>query len=66
MTILLIIIAVVAVVYVFAAVVYYYGFTNWHPLCGSKGSSCALKNPPEAGTSAGSGKSRSDLPLKTP
>ncbi len=37
MTTLLIILAVVAAVYIYAAVVQYYGFKNWYPMCGCKG-----------------------------
>lgn len=53
MTILLIILAVIAAIYMYAAVAHYYGFKNWYPMCGCKGASCAPRNPPEAGTSAG-------------
>ncbi len=40
MTTFLIIVAVIAAVYIYAAVAYYLGFKNWHPLCGCSGGSC--------------------------
>jgi hypothetical protein len=36
MTTFLIILAIVAAAYIFAAVTFYYGFKNWHPMCGGK------------------------------
>lgn len=39
-TIMLIIIAVVAAIYLYATLVFYYGFKNWYPLCGTKSSQC--------------------------
>ena len=49
MTILLIIIAVAAVIYLYATLAFYYGFKNWHPLCGcsKRGSTqvCAIIGP---------------------
>ena len=46
MTIFLIIVAIVAAIYIFAAIVYYYGFKNWYPMCGCKKASCSLKDHP--------------------
>jgi len=43
MTYLLIIIAVIAAIYIYAAIANYYGFKNWNPMCGCKGTSCAPK-----------------------
>jgi len=43
MTVVLIIVAIVAVIYIYAAVAYYYGFKNWHPLCGCKKTECSPK-----------------------
>ena len=37
MTIVLILVAIVGAVYLYAALAYYYGFKNWYPLCGCKG-----------------------------
>ena len=45
----LIIVAVFAAIYLYAAVVQYYGFKNWHPMCGGKGAACYPKRPPDAG-----------------
>lgn len=41
MNIFIIIAIVLAAIYGFAAVVYYYGFKNWSPLCGSHKSPAA-------------------------
>lgn len=40
MTIILIIAAIIAAIYIYAALVYYYGFKKWYPLCGCKGTGC--------------------------
>ena len=45
MTTILIIVAIAAVVYIYAAVAFHYGFKNWYPVCGCKGSVCSLKKP---------------------
>ena len=45
MTITLIIAAIAAAIYLYAAVSYYYGFKNWLPLCGCKGTDCSAKKP---------------------
>jgi hypothetical protein len=37
---LLVIIAAAAAVYLYATLAFYYGFKNWHPLCGTKSSQC--------------------------
>ncbi len=48
MTTFLILAAVVVGVYLFAALIFYYGFKNWNPLCGGgtsrcgKGESCSI------------------------
>ncbi len=49
MTIILSIFAIAAAIYIYAAIAYYYGFKNWHPLCGCKGTQCGLKRPSKAG-----------------
>jgi len=41
MVYLLIIIVAIAVFYIYAAIAYYYGFKDWSPMCGCKGTSCA-------------------------
>ncbi len=41
MTTFLVIVGVVAALYIYAAVVHYYGFKNWYPMCGGK--ACAPK-----------------------
>ena len=46
MTIILIIAAVVAAIYSYAGLAYYYGFKNWNPLCGCKGTACSPKERP--------------------
>ncbi len=46
MTILLIIVAIIAALYIYAAVVHYYGFKNWYPMCGCKGTRCEPKKQP--------------------
>ncbi len=43
MTILLIIAVIAAAIYIYAAIAYYFGFKNWHPLCGCKGTECSPK-----------------------
>jgi hypothetical protein len=40
MTVILIIAALAAAVYLYAAVVFYYGFKNWAPLCGVSARTC--------------------------
>jgi hypothetical protein len=45
MTTILIIVAIAAVIYIYAAVAFHYGFKNWYPVCGCKGSVCSLKKP---------------------
>lgn len=45
MTTLLIIAAIAAAVYGYAAIAFYYGFKNWYPMCGSKGTACSPKKP---------------------
>jgi hypothetical protein len=37
MMIILSIVAIAAAIYIYAAFAYYYGFKNWYPLCGCKG-----------------------------
>ena len=34
MTTFVIIVAILVTAYIFAAITFYYGFKNWHPLCG--------------------------------
>jgi hypothetical protein len=34
MTTILIIVALTSAVYIYAMVAFYYGFKNWHPMCG--------------------------------
>jgi hypothetical protein len=41
MTILLIIVAIAAAIYLYAAIAFYYGFKNWNPLCGCRGTECS-------------------------
>jgi hypothetical protein len=45
MTIILIIAAIAAAIYLYAAIVYYYGFKNWYPLCDCKRTACGPKRP---------------------
>jgi len=45
MTTILIIVAIAAVIYIYAAVAFHYGFKNWYPVCGCKGTVCNLKKP---------------------
>ncbi len=45
MTILLIIVAIAAAIYIYAAIAYYYGFKNWYPIYGCKGTECGSKRP---------------------
>ena len=42
MNVLLIIAVIFAAIYVYAAIAYYYGFKNWHPLCGCQAGTCGL------------------------
>lgn len=50
MLVLLIIVAVIAAIYIYAAIAQYYGFKNWYPMCGCKGTSCSPGKQPEAGS----------------
>ncbi len=43
MTIILIITIFLIAAYIFAAVTFYFGFKNWHPLCGSKATTTSLQ-----------------------
>jgi hypothetical protein len=43
MTVILIIVAIVAAIYIYAAAAYYYGFKNWHPLCGCRKTELSCK-----------------------
>ncbi len=43
MTTFLIIAAIVAGVYLYAGIAFYYGFKNWYPVCGCKGTRCEPK-----------------------
>jgi hypothetical protein len=45
MTIILVILAIAAVIYIYAAVAFHYGFKNWNPMCGCKGTVCGVKKP---------------------
>ncbi len=36
MIVFLLIVAALTAAYLFAAVAFYYGFKNWHPMCGGK------------------------------
>ncbi len=45
MTILLIIVAIAAAIYIYAAIAFYFGFKNWNPLCGCRGTECSLGKP---------------------
>ncbi len=36
----LIIAAIVAAIYLYGGIAFYYGFKNWYPMCGCKGTQC--------------------------
>lgn len=43
MTIFLTILIIAALIYLYAALAYYYGFKNWHPMCGGRNGVCAAR-----------------------